>query len=181
MDRMSRRVLRSTPGRLGDKVSPGDPRSMSNAENWALYALAKYVEATLDGAYPFRPLLDKDFPEAQKIIKTIADNGLSGFWATEAFSKAGVLSQLHYNATRYQYLSNSSTFFTFNSSFSAYAVADLTTAYFARYDTAYNTSINNFLDSIRISPVTGSGTTNSRNRSHASTRQISRYCSSMTL
>jgi hypothetical protein len=122
---------------------------MSNAENWALYALAKYVEATLDGAYPFRPLLDKDFPEARKIIKTIADNGLSGFWATEAFSKAGVLSQLHYNATRYQYLSNSSTFFTFNSSFSAYTVADLTTVYFARYDTAYNTSINNFLDGIK--------------------------------
>ncbi|KAF2825600.1 hypothetical protein CC86DRAFT_382630 [Ophiobolus disseminans] len=99
-------------GRLGAGVfsGAGYPWSLQNkltrqAENWALYALARYVQTTVrDQAYPWLPLLDGQLETMgiPRLLSTLANNGISGIYATAAFSSNATYSQLRYNQSRYQ-------------------------------------------------------------------------------
>jgi len=94
-----------------------------------LYALSRYVRSRLSNkTHPFLPLLDKQLDSSKNAIKTVGDNGVSAFYATEAFSAITNISQLRYNKTRYQIDLNATKLI---SGLDATRMANLSTAYFA--------------------------------------------------
>ncbi|CAO2655425.1 Nn.00g104890.m01.CDS01 [Neocucurbitaria sp. VM-36] len=75
--------------------------SLHNADNYALFALSKYVSQVIEGSFPWLPRLDRNEEWSPLIIQP--PSGVNGkpFTLTEKFSDKSV-SQPSYNRSRYQ-------------------------------------------------------------------------------
>lgn len=111
----------------------------STADNWALYALSKYIRQYLtDDEFPWLPQIDSGDSTA---IQPVTIDGVSTFTATLNFSSDALISQKGYNSTRYQIATNITGF---GSGLNKTRMADLTSTtwytntdnYSAKYEAA---------------------------------------------
>ncbi|KAJ4362554.1 hypothetical protein N0V83_010648 [Neocucurbitaria cava] len=106
----------------------GTSPSMLNADNYALFALSKYVSQAIEGSFPWLPRLERQEVWSPTILSTFNGN----LAVTDTFSQK-LISQPNYNQSRYQLTSNT----TQPLEVLGKSAVDLTRSVWFRQDTAY--------------------------------------------